>query len=77
MLQDFMPRMIARDFEPAATLKIMLKDLEMIAGLSSETGTAMPITRLVSELHRLLIAKGLGDQDNSAMIRLYDTVNDI
>ncbi|MED5574180.1 MAG: NAD(P)-dependent oxidoreductase [Pseudomonadota bacterium] len=77
VLQDFMPRMIARDFEPAATLKIMLKDLEMIAGLSSETGTAMPITRLVSELHRLLIAKGLGDQDNSAMIRLYDTVNDI
>ena len=67
-----MPRMIARDFEPAATIKIMLKDLEMIAGLSRETGSAMPITKLVMEQHRLLIEKGFGDEDNSAMIRYYD-----
>ena len=67
-----MPRMIERDFEPAATIKIMLKDLEMIGGLSRETGTSIPITKLVTELHRLLVAKGYGDQDNSAMIRIYD-----
>ena len=72
VLQDFMPRMIARDFKPAATIKIMLKDLEMIAGLSRETGSAMPITKLVMEQHRLLIEKGFGDEDNSAMIRYYD-----
>jgi 3-hydroxyisobutyrate dehydrogenase len=72
VLQDFMGRMIERDFTPAATISIMLKDLEMVGDLSRETGTATPITRLVTELHRLLVARGLGDTDNSAMIRLYD-----
>lgn len=72
VLQDFMGRMIERDFTPAATISIMLKDLEMVGELSRETGTATPITRLVTELHRLLVARGLGDTDNSAMIRLYD-----
>jgi 3-hydroxyisobutyrate dehydrogenase len=72
VLQDFMGRMIERDFTPAATISIMLKDLEMVGDLSRETGTATPITRLVTELHRLLVARGLGDVDNSAMIRLYD-----
>ena len=72
VLQDFMGRMIDRDFTPAATISIMLKDLEMVGELSRETGTATPITRLVTELHRLLVSRGLGDTDNSAMIRLYD-----
>jgi len=63
VLQDFMGRMIERDFTPAA---------KMVGELSRETGTATPITRLVTELHRLLVARGLGDTDNSAMIRLYD-----
>jgi len=76
VLQDFMGRMVARDFEPAATISIMLKDLETVEELSRETGTAMPITKLVTELHRLLVAQGLGDADNAAMIRLYDKQGD-
>ena len=76
VLQDFMGRMVARDFEPAATISIMLKDLETVAELSRETGTAMPITKLVMELHRLLVARGLGETDNAAMIRLYDKADD-
>ena len=72
VLQDFMGRMIDGDFTPAAIISIMLKDLEMVGELSRETGTATPITRLVIELHRLLVSRGLGDTDNSAMIRLYD-----
>lgn len=72
VMQDFMGRMVAREFEPAATISIMLKDLETIAEFSRMTGTAMPITKLVTELHRLLVARGLGEADNAAMIRLYD-----
>mgnify|MGYP001249041151 CR=1 FL=1 len=76
VLQDFMGRMVARDFEPAATISIMLKDLETVAELSRETGTAMPITKLVTELHRLLVAQGLGEADNAALIRFYDKHGD-
>ena len=76
VLQDFMGRMVARDFEPAATISIMLKDLETVAELSRKTGTAMPITKLVTELHRLLVAQGLGEADNAALIRLYDKHGD-
>jgi len=72
VLQEYMPKMVARDFVPAGTVRVILKDLETVAELAQETGTAMPITKLVTELHRLLVAKGHGDEDNAALIRLYD-----
>ena len=49
---------------------------ETVEELSRETGTAMPIAKLVTELHRLLVAQGLGEADNAAMIRLYDKPED-
>ncbi len=72
VLQEYMPKMVARDFEPAGTVSVILKDLETVAELAQKTGTAMPITKLVTELHRLLVAKGHGDEDNAALIRLYE-----
>ena len=72
ILQEYMPRMVERNFEPMGTVAIILKDLETVADLARETGTAMPLAKLVTELNRLLVAKGHGGEDNAAMIRLYD-----
>jgi 3-hydroxyisobutyrate dehydrogenase-like beta-hydroxyacid dehydrogenase len=49
----------------------MLKDLELIHNLGETVGLTMPLTSLVAELHRKLVAEGLGDRDNSAIVRLY------
>ena len=73
VLQEYMPRMVDRTFEPMGTIALMLKDLQTAAALARESGTAMPLTTLAIELHRQLVTAGYGGEDNAAMIRLHDT----
>jgi 3-hydroxyisobutyrate dehydrogenase-like beta-hydroxyacid dehydrogenase len=72
LLQEFMAKMATSDFDKVeGRLAIMLKDLGMIADLARETGAIMPVTSLVEQLHRKLIAMGLGDADNTEFVKLY------
>jgi 3-hydroxyisobutyrate dehydrogenase-like beta-hydroxyacid dehydrogenase len=45
----------------------------MIHELAKTAGAAMPLTSLVTELHRKLVGDGLGQRDTSEIIRLYRT----
>ena len=71
LLQEYMPKMARAEFAADGRIDIMLKDLELIHGMAREHGAAMPVTALVTELHRKLVADGLGERDNAEMIRLY------
>ena len=72
-LQREAPRMVARDFDnPHGTVHTIHKDLGIIADFARESGTAMPVTALVSELYRLHIAKGDGDLDSISIFKLFD-----
>lgn len=72
LLQEFMAKMSRSDFgKVEGRLAIMLKDLGMISDLARTTGAVMPVTSLVEQLHRKLIALGLGDADNTEFVRLY------
>lgn len=73
LLQEFMPKMATSDFSVTGRVAIMLKDLEMIHDLAKAVGAPMPVTSLVTELHRKLVADGLGERDNSEIVRLYRT----
>ena len=72
-LQREAPRMVARDFDnPHGTVYTLHKDLGIIADFARESGTAMPVTALVSELYRLHIAKGDGGLDSISIYKLFD-----
>lgn len=72
-LQREAPRMVARDFDnPHGTVYTIHKDLGIIADFARESGTAMPVTALVSELYRLHIAKGDGGLDSISIFKLFD-----
>jgi len=72
-LQREAPRMVARDFDnPHGTVRTIHKDLGIIADFARESGTAMPVTALVSELYRLHIAKGDGELDSISIFKLFD-----
>jgi 3-hydroxyisobutyrate dehydrogenase-like beta-hydroxyacid dehydrogenase len=43
----------------------------MIGDLAKSTGAVMPVTSLVEQLHRKLVADGLGPTDNTAFVTLY------
>ncbi|MWV26931.1 NAD(P)-dependent oxidoreductase [Aurantiacibacter rhizosphaerae] len=76
IMQEFMAKMAKRDFTPTGRIDNMLKDLETVQASSFATRTAMPVTGLVSELHRMLVAGGLGPADSAEYMKLFDLGNE-
>lgn len=76
ILQEFMGKMANRDFSPTGRIDNMLKDLETVQASSIATRTPMPLTGLISELHRMLVAGGLGAADSAEYVKLFDLGRD-
>jgi 2-hydroxy-3-oxopropionate reductase len=72
LLQEYMPRMAARDYRRTGRIDNMVKDLNMAADLSRQTGTSMPMTALCAEIHRMLTAAGLGGEDQAAVMEFFN-----
>ncbi len=72
ILQEFMAKFAARDFTPTGSLGNMLKDLDSIQAFALKTKTPLPLTSAVTDLHRILIAMGLGARDSAEAMRLLD-----
>ncbi|MGS4945829.1 NAD(P)-dependent oxidoreductase [Meridianimarinicoccus sp. RP-17] len=71
LLQEYMPRMASKDYRRTGRIDNMVKDLGMAADLSRQTGTAMPMTALCAEIHRMLTAAGLGGEDQAAVMEFF------
>lgn len=72
ILQEFMPKMAAKDYTPTGRLDNMVKDLNGVQDLARRTGTAMPMTAVCAEIHRLLTTAGLGGADNAALMKFFE-----
>ena len=72
ILQEFMGKMAAADYTPAGRIDNMVKDLNGVQDLARETNTAMPLTAVCAEIHRLLHAAGLGAADNATLMKFYE-----
>lgn len=72
IMQEFMGKFAARDFSPTGRLDNMLKDLDSVQAFALKTKTPLPLTSAVTEIHRILIAMGLGPKDSAEAMRLLD-----
>jgi 3-hydroxyisobutyrate dehydrogenase-like beta-hydroxyacid dehydrogenase len=72
MLQKLYPRLVARDFAPAGYAFQALKDLDMVHGLAKDLKVPTPMSAQAASLFRILNAKGHGDLDGLAVLKLYD-----
>ena len=72
ILQEFMPKMAVRDYTPTGRIDNMVKDLNGVQDLARATGTAMPLTAVCAEIHRLLTSAGLGGADNAALMQFFE-----
>ncbi len=70
-LQQFLPKMATGDFTPESYLNTMLKDLDTVQDVARQGPTAMPMTAIAAELHRLLVKRGKGRADGTALMMLY------
>lgn len=71
ILQEYMPRMAARDYRRTGRIDNMVKDLNGAADLARLTMTPMPLTALCAEVHRMLTAAGLGGEDQAALMEFF------
>jgi 3-hydroxyisobutyrate dehydrogenase-like beta-hydroxyacid dehydrogenase len=72
MLQRLYPRMVARDFAPAGYAFQALKDLDMVQALAKSLTVPTPMTSQAATLFRILNAKGHGELDGIAVLKLFD-----
>lgn len=71
ILQEYMPRFAARDYRPTGRIDNMVKDLNGAQDLARASHTPMPLTALCAEVHRLLTARGLGAEDQAALMEFF------
>lgn len=64
-------KMIDRDFAPQARLRQHLKDVRLIRAAAEEQGAPTPLSDVHQQLLERLVAGGFGDEDNSAIIRVF------
>lgn len=64
-----------RRFEPGFRIDLHHKDLGIVTDLARETGTAAPMTSLLSALMSSAVANGDGDLDHSALLRGVERLN--
>lgn len=75
LLQEYMPRYVARDYRRTGRIDNMVKDLNSAQDLARRTNTAMPLTAVCAEVHRMLTAAGLGGEDQAALMEFFKGPN--
>ncbi len=71
LLQEYMPRFVARDYRRTGRIDNMVKDLNGAQDLARLTHTSMPLTAICAEVHRMLTAAGLGGEDQAALMEYF------
>ena len=72
IMQEFMAKMARRDFSPTGRIDNMLKDLETAQASALAARVPLPMTSLIADLHRMLVAGGFGPADSAEYMRLFD-----
>ena len=62
-------RMIDDEYPLGFRIALHLKDLTIALAMAREVGAALPVTALASQIEAGLVARGHGDDDNSALAR--------
>lgn len=71
ILQEYMPRFVTKDYRRTGRIDNMVKDLNGAQDLARRTNTAMPLTAVCAEVHRMLTAAGLGGEDQAALMEFF------
>ncbi|MCP5144492.1 MAG: NAD(P)-dependent oxidoreductase [Gammaproteobacteria bacterium] len=76
IMQEFMAKMALRDYTPTGRIDNMLKDLETVQASAFPKRIPLPVTSLITDLHRMLVAGGFGPADSAEYMRLFDLAAD-
>ncbi|MGV1753408.1 NAD(P)-dependent oxidoreductase [Agrobacterium sp. CG674] len=75
ILQEYMPRYVAKDYRRTGRIDNMVKDLNGAQDLARRTNTSMPLTAICAEIHRMMTASGFGAEDQAALMEFFKGPN--
>ncbi|MEQ8660042.1 MAG: NAD(P)-dependent oxidoreductase [Gammaproteobacteria bacterium] len=71
VLQNHARRMAAADYAGDVDARIMAKDMDIALDMGRATGVPMPVSALVQQLYRRLVAEGQADKGQIGLMWLY------
>ena len=75
ILQTHGKRMISKDFSPKGKTTTQLKDMTNIINAGKEVKTHLPISSLIKEMYKDLVADGHGNTDHSSLYNAIEKAN--
>ena len=75
ILQTHGKRMINKDFTPKGKTTTQLKDMTNIINAGKAVETHLPISSLVKEMYKNLVADGQGNTDHSSLYKAIEKIN--
>ena len=72
LLNRNFPLMIERNYLPRGFARQILKDLDALHDLGKELKSPTPMSSQAGSLYRILVSKGYGEMDGTAILKLYD-----
>ena len=75
ILQTHGKRMIGKDFSPKGKTTTQLKDMTNIINAGKAVDTHLPISSLIKEMYKDLVADGHGNTDHSSLYNAIEKVN--
>jgi 2-hydroxy-3-oxopropionate reductase len=75
ILQTHGKRMIDKDFSPKGKTTTQLKDMTNIINAGKAVETHLPISSLIKEMYKDLVANGYGNTDHSSLYNAIEKIN--
>ena len=75
ILQTHGKRMINKDFSPKGKTTTQLKDMTNIIDAGKTVETHLPISSLIKEMYKDLVANGYGNTDHSSLYNAIEKIN--
>ena len=71
IFSDRMPRALEGDYAPRAAARVLLKDVGLFVDVANGFGLAAPMAEQAREIFRDTVARGLGEEDDAAVLKRY------
>jgi 3-hydroxyisobutyrate dehydrogenase len=75
MFNNRVPHMLAGDFRPLSAVNIFVKDLGIVLDVARELKFPLPMAALAHQLFLAAASSGLGNQDDSSVVKLFENVS--
>ena len=72
VMEETVPRLLARNFVPGGSVDIMTKDVGYALNMARTLNVPVPVTALAHELFRMAKAQGKGNQAQPVLITLWE-----